>query len=41
MVSLYRDPERLKTLSGETQKYIRTHFSVDGAWEIIKEDFSK
>lgn len=41
VVSLYRDPERLKTLSGETQKYIRTHFSVDGAWEIIKEDFSK
>ena len=41
VVNLYRDPERLKTLSGETQKYIRTHFSVDGAWEIIKEDFSK
>ena len=41
VVSLYRDPERLKTLSRETQKYIRTHFSVDGAWEIIKEDFSK
>ncbi len=41
VIRLYRDPERLKALSQATQEYIRAHFSVDGAWEIIKEDFSK
>ena len=40
-VKLYRQPERLLALSRETQKYIRAHFSIDGAWEIIKEDFTR
>ncbi len=24
----------------KTQEYIRAHFSVDGAWKVIEEDFA-
>ncbi len=40
-VELYRDTARLKELSDRTQEYIKAHFSVDGAWSVIEEDFTR
>lgn len=40
-VKLYQDTMRLKQLSDSTQDYIKAHFSVDGAWDVIKEDFTR
>ena len=40
-VKLYQDTKRLKQLSDSTQDYIKAHFSVDGAWDVIKEDFTR
>ena len=40
-VKLYWHMKRLKQLSDSTQDYIKAHFSVDGAWDVIKEDFTR
>lgn len=40
-VELYQNPARLKELSDRTQEYIRANFSVDGAWDVVKEDFTR
>lgn len=40
VIGLYGDNERCKQLSRKTQEYIRRHFSLDGAWKIIEEDFT-
>ena len=40
-VKLYGDTARLKELSDRTQEYIKAHFSVDGAWSVIEEDFTR
>ena len=40
-VELYENPERLRELSDRTQEYIRANFSVDGAWDVVKEDFTR
>ena len=37
---LYEDPEACRKMSQASQAYIRKYFSVDGAWERIKEDFT-
>ena len=39
VVKTYSDTEKLKELSERTQSYIREHFSIDAAWEVIREDF--
>lgn len=39
VVKLYGDEKRLAQLSQKTQEYIKAHFSVDAAWEVIQEDF--
>ena len=39
VVNLYRDPEACASMAAETQKYIREYFSVDAAWDVIKDDF--
>ncbi len=39
VVSLYRQPALCQEISRKTQKYIRTHYSMEAAWETIKEDF--
>lgn len=39
VVELYNDEKRLEELSEKTQDYIRGHFSIDAAWDVIKEDF--
>ena len=39
VVKLYGDEKRLAQLSQKTQEYIKAHFSVDAAWEVIREDF--
>lgn len=41
VVSLYEDPSRCRELCEKTQEYIRAHFSLDGAWEVIEEDFQR
>ena len=40
-VALYQDNDRCRQMCEGTQKYIREHFSMDGAWEVIEEDFSR
>ena len=39
VVKTYSDTEKLVELSKKTQSYIRDHFSIDAAWEVIREDF--
>ena len=39
-VELYRDSARLGAMCRRSQEYIREQFSLDGAWNYIKEDFS-
>ncbi len=39
VVELYNDEKRLEELADKTQDYIRGHFSLDAAWDVIKEDF--
>lgn len=39
VTELYGDETRLRELCGKTQQYIKGHFSVDAAWEVIREDF--
>ena len=34
-----KDEKRLEDLAEKTQVYIREHFSIDAAWDVIKEDF--
>lgn len=41
VVNLYGDPGACASMAVETQKYIRDYFSVDAAWDVIKEDFTK
>lgn len=41
VVKLYGDPGACASMAVETQKYIRDYFSVDAAWDVIKEDFTK
>lgn len=38
-VALYQDESRLLKMARNTQEYIRKHFSLDGAWSVIEEDF--
>ncbi|MCI8661475.1 MAG: glycosyltransferase [Lachnospiraceae bacterium] len=40
VVRLYQDPDKCRELCRKTQVYIREHFSVDGAWKRIEEDFA-
>ena len=39
IIKLYDNFEELKDLSIETQKVINNRFTMDAAWNIIKEDF--
>ena len=39
-ISLYQDPERLAQMCRRTQEYIREYYSLDGAWNVIKDDFA-
>ena len=39
VIELYNDEKRLEDLAEKTQVYIREHFSIDAAWDVIKEDF--
>ena len=39
VLELYNYEKRLEDLAEKTQVYIREHFSIDAAWDVIKEDF--
>ena len=39
VVGLYNDNGRCRELCRRTQDYIKKHFSMDGAWKVIDEDF--
>ena len=41
VVALYNDPAQCREMCMETQKFIRDYFSVDAAWEVIEEDFTR
>ena len=41
VVSLYQDTGRCQELCEKTQVYIKEHFSMDGAWNVIEEDFRR
>ena len=37
--NIYESSETLTNMSVQNQKYVKKYFSVDSAWDIIKEDF--
>ena len=39
-IELYNDTRTLLQMSRATQAYIRSHFSTEAAWDVIKGDFS-
>lgn len=41
VAELYTDEKRLCELCARTQEYIKDHFSVDAAWEVVREDFER
>lgn len=41
VVELYHNPDACRNMCMETQKFIRDYFSVDAAWDVIKEDFTR
>lgn len=41
VVDLYNDPAQCEAMCMETQKFIRDYFSVDAAWSVIEEDFTR
>ena len=41
VVCLYNDPDTCRTMCAATQEYIKDYFSVDAAWKVIEEDFTK
>lgn len=41
VTELYESPADCRKMSEASQAYIRKYFSVDGAWERIKEDFKR
>ena len=36
VADLYADPSRYRQMSDKTQEYVRRHYSVDAAWEVIR-----
>ena len=40
-VKLYQDTDSCQNLCRKTQDYIRKHFSMDAAWKVIEEDFTR
>lgn len=41
VVELYEDDERCRLLCERTQAYIKKHFSLEGAWKVIEQDFQR
>ncbi len=41
VVELYQNPEECRSMCHKTQEYIREYYSVDAAWKVIEEDFTK
>lgn len=41
VVRLYQDEALCRELCVKTQTYIRKHFSMDAAWKVIEEDFTR
>lgn len=39
VVDLYSDYDALKKMHDQSQEYVRRHFSLEGAWEVVAEDF--
>ena len=37
---LYQDPELCRQMQRSTPDYMKKHFSLYGAWDIIKDDFT-
>lgn len=40
-VALYQDNEACRRMARKTQDYMKEHFSMDGAWNIVKDDFTR
>ncbi len=40
LVRLYSRPEECRRLSEKTQDYVKTRYSVEAAWSVVKEDFA-
>ena len=41
VLQMYEDTEGLARICDKTQEYIRNYFSVDAAWSVIREDFTR
>lgn len=40
-VELYQDTDACQELCRKTQAYIKEHFSIDAAWKVVEDDFSR
>lgn len=40
VIELYNNHQELVRLAEGTQEYIKSHFSIDAVWDIIKDDFN-
>ena len=36
---IYQDPEACRALSERSQKHVRQYYSMEAAWDVIREDF--
>ncbi len=41
VIRLYEDTERCALYSAGCKKYIKEHYSLEAAWELVKQDFDK
>lgn len=41
VVNLYQDEERLKAACHKSQDYVKENYSLEAAWDVIKEDFTE
>ncbi len=41
VTALYQDNEGCRRMARKTQDYMKEHFSMDGAWNIVKDDFTR
>ncbi len=39
LAELYSRPEECRKMSGKTQEYVRSRYSVEAAWSVVEEDF--
>ena len=41
VVTLYQNPDECRHMCHGTQEYIKQYYSVDAAWSVVEEDFTR